>query len=316
MRSNRFVLPLFAAGLMALPLSSCDTVKSGSSGTLAFSYDADDDFIATSFNTPIAVGMKADVKVLVGTTNSRAATVQSASTSPSSIIQVASTSSTGLTLGANKAGAATLSVSAAEGKDTIEVVASDLAVVELKYPGPMLSTVSPPIAIPQGGTGVFQMSMKDANGRGLIGYGTPPVTMEPATSASVVSSKDVAHANITFTALGDVKLKPMGGSELTITVIAKVDVKTVDLTVWGSATSVDIGKDALFVLGATATSGTTVAGLNGLAAVTSKTPDICTITENRALGDGAYVVRGLKAGTCTVDATMDTLTSSASIEVK
>ncbi len=316
MRTHPILQALAAAALLSLPLVACDTVKSGTSGTLSFSYDADDDFIATSFNTPIAVGMKADVNVYVGSGASRAASVQSASSSLSSVIDVAGTSANGLTLEAKRSGTTTLTVNATEGADSIQVNALDLATVELKYPGPMLSTISPPIAVPQGGTAIFQMTMKDATGRVLIGYGTPAVTLDPASSATVASTKDVAHASVTFSALGDVKIKPQGTSELTITVIAKADVKTFDLSVWGSVTSVDVGKDALFVLGATSTSGTTVAGLYGLASVSTKTASICSVTENRALGDGAYSVRGLEAGTCTIEATMDSLTSTQDITIK
>ncbi|MFT7581292.1 MAG: hypothetical protein ACI9MR_002967 [Myxococcota bacterium] len=305
----RRILMVFAA--LALGAGGCDVTAAGVNETLSFRFDTDDRVFPVAFSTPIAVGYRADV--IVSNKNGANGAVTAASSSDSAIIGVVGTAGSRVTLSAAAAGTADLIVASGALMDRVGVEAGEVATYDLRYPGFFLVPEQPPVRLAQGGSARFGLTLKDAGGRLLIGYGAFPVVLSPSTAGVVDASDAVAHVTVRFSELGVADVTIEGDDALTVEVVAPSDIT--DLTFEGE---LDLLQDAPGVVGlrGALAGGERVVGLAGLVTVESLTESVCEVQASPVLGDGAYAVDAKEPGTCELLATLGDTTGTIALTVR
>ncbi len=314
LKSSRLLRLAVLLGL-AVGLNACDVTKAGESGNLKFKYDADDRIFPPSFNQPVANGLRAGVIVMDN--EDQPATVASASSSSNGIFTVPMKSGSTVVLQGEGVGTAKLNVRAGGVEDSIDVSVEDIDKVELQYPSPWTKSQTDPVAVVQDGMATFGKTLKSADGSQLMGYGTLPLTFEPATAAAQTETFDVAHVTLQFAELGDVVIRPQGVQGMTVTVIAVTDVTSFSLEGLLNVQPAAFPRDSQtqIVLKAARADGMPVVGLQNLAVVQSDSTSICSVAAERKLGDGVYVVNGLAVGDCNISATFDQHTANVTVQV-
>ena len=310
------LLPL--ALLLALTSVACEFSKTGEEGNLRFQYSTDDRLIPPTFNRPLATGLRVEVRVTDANTNEEV-TVSSANSSATNILTVPMKSGSLITLQGESAGDADISIRTSRGvTDTIGVSVADIDKAELTNPGPLLQPVDGTPQVLMGAKVPFPVTLKDASGKLLIGYGNLPVTVDPATAGSKVDRVDAAHVYLTFTELGDVMIRPQNGTPVPIRVIDPADVATLDVgPILGNDLPTELKLDSFgwIAVKGTTSAGDPVVGLADVATVTSETIAVCKIESEVVLGDGVFRVTPLAAGDCTVQAVHNGQTAAATFKV-
>lgn len=297
-------------GLTSLALVACDFSASGIKGNFSFQYTP---YTWHSFNTPLAVGAKADVTVSFDDGGGLVSDV-SCSTSDSSIVQVNVRGGGLLTLEARKAGVVEITCAGGDLDDAISVESRDVASVDISAPDKQSLGVTDPYVVAQGGRAQYSFILKDSANRTLMGYDFDG--FEADNGATVAWTDSLDFVEVTFGDLGVTEVDhPLAVQPAAVQV---VDPATVATMAWTALVPVElkVGAASIAVPDARDGNSQSMLGLHGLAVATSTTPTVCTIGE----GDwgeflNAYRIDGLKVGTCTVSVELEGVSATHSLEV-
>ncbi|MEO1270188.1 MAG: hypothetical protein AAFX99_19040 [Myxococcota bacterium] len=187
--TQRITLALIQFTLLATAVvvwTGCNSRLTGNEGNLTFQYTADDD--VTNFNKPIAVGAKLDVKVLeVG--NNRPATLTSANTTDTSVLDVSTFGGNEMTLEGKGAGNTLIEVGAtvSGGTAVTDSVNMSSAVPEVLKLNHTCTDDDNALYLINKDLVLVGFDMERSNGQPVIGYGYYPATPEPADAMSVIT---------------------------------------------------------------------------------------------------------------------------------
>lgn len=297
----------------ALIGGACTPVVPGTEGNLAFGFATDDRLFPVNADTAIAAGFAADVLVYETADGREPITVTDATIADASVATVRSTDANRVAIDAIAPGEAELAVTAGDTSDAFPFEVRALERVDLRYPGLLIAPADPPVAVLVGGEVRFGMDLFDDGRRMLIGYGDVPLTLDPPTAGTKVATRDVSHATVVFSTVGAASVTGQGDEALPLTVVARDALTALDL--------VGIGDQPLTAAGLFAVRGadgddTPIFGLSGLVSVDTDDASVCTVVPQPTLGDTAYEVRAVAAGSCTVRATLDALEATATFDVQ
>lgn len=306
-----------ALGLGVMSTAGCEVAKTGEDGNLKFQFTADDRIVPPTFNRAVAKGLRVVVKVSDATTNA-AVTVSTANSDNTSVLRVPQKSGSRITLEGRGVGTASLSVRTTAGvTDSVSVEVADIDSVTLTNPGPLLKPVEGIASLVVGADVPFPMTIKDAAGRSLVGFGDIPLVIEPSSAGSRVESDDIGHVVLRFTEVGTAMLRPQNGTPMPINVVDVADVATIEL---GPLLGTDIADVKLsgtgwFALSGTTAGGARAVGLADVAMVTSESIAVCKLALAPNLGDGVFTVEPLAVGDCTLKATLNGQESELTMKV-
>jgi hypothetical protein len=264
-------------------------------------------------DTAIAAGFSADVLVYETADGREPIDVTSATIADAAVATVGATDGNRVAIDAIAAGEAELAVTAGDTSDAFPFEVRDLAEVDLRYPGLLIVPADPPVRVLVGGEVRFGMNLLDDNRRLLLGYGDVPLTLDPSTAGTTLPSRDVGHATVVFSTVGEASVTGQGDEALPVTVVARDALADLDI--------VGIGDQPLTAAGVFAVrgadgDGAPIFGLAGLVSVTTQDAAVCVAQARPSLGDTAYEVRVVAAGSCTVVATLDTFEATATFDVE
>lgn len=286
-------------------LLACDPTVAGKNDVLRFRYAADDNVLPTALTTPIAAGFAADVEVRIDPAGAaeRNSNVIDASSDDPAVVDVVATAGNVITLLAKRAGRAEIAVRSVDGEDAFDVSVVEVTKFDLSHPGILVSD-NPPSKGLVGGTARFIVQMKDAANKTAIGLGPVPVTVDPVGALVAEDSTEAGFVPVRFNAVGTATLTAQGDDALTVEVVAVADV--VDLAMTGPDTvhSLLVGTDLTAVLRGITTQNEKVVGVASLANVSATPAAVCTITPTPGVGEGAFLIEAVAAGTCTVTASL------------
>jgi len=293
--------------------TGCDVTTAGEDNVVSFRLDAAVNAVPVAFDTPIAVGMSVDVLTLSTDTAHSAVAVTSATSENAAVVVVEGTSGNRISLRAVSVGTARVTVETANGADAFTVTTADIAKVDLKAPGVIVSDNPQSLGI-QGGTARFFVTLKNASDKLIVGHGALPIAVEPSTAATFIATPDVGFVDLQMNETGSVALKPEGAPELIFDIIAPELVTGLDLRGL-DVTSILRGAAILITLRGTTDLADKVVGVASLATFTSATPEKCTVTAAPRLGEGVFEIKGLAAGACQVGATYATFSDTRDLDV-
>ncbi len=299
---------------LSLPLLSACELKpvSGENEVLSFRYNADEQAIPLALSTPIAVDLFATVEVYGPEGVSQPANVVNATSSASDIAEVVATTGNTLTIEARASGVADITVETALGEDIFEITTGALGKVDLSHPGVLVSD-NPASKAVAGGSARFFAVLKDSANGALVGFGSLPIEVSPANSATILDNEELGTVLVRFPTEGTVTLTGSGDEPLTVEVIPTTDL--VDLTFGGASQSVQNGQVGALKLRGLTADASTVVGVASLAAVTTSTPDKCDVLPNPKLGEGVYKVITKELGDCLVTASLGALSAQTTITI-
>ena len=297
-------------GLTSLTLVGCDFAATGVKGNFSFQYTP---YTWHSFNTPLAVGAKADVTVSFDDGGGLVKDV-SCSTSDSSVVSVTVRGGGLLTLEGRKAGIVEITCAGGDLDDAISVEARDVASVEISPPDKDSLGVTDPYVVAQGGRAQYSFTLYDSTSRTLMGYDLDGFTAD--SGATVAWTHSLDYVEVTYAELGVTEVDhPLAVQPASVQV---VDPATVVTLAWTALvpTEMTVGAAIIGVPDARDGNNQSVLGLHGLMVVTSKTPAVCSITEGSwGVFLNAYVISGLAAGTCTLGLELGDVSAEHTLEV-
>lgn len=315
MRTRTHPLIVLCCTLLVAAEIACDTVAEGKNDLVAFQFDADTALIPAAFNTPVAAGTRAGVLVVKGKNDSTPVSVVDATSSNPAVIEVNSTAGNLITLVGVAAGTAEITVQTVDGEDAFDVSVDTIAKVDLNLPG-TIAPDNPPSKGLQGGTARFAMSLKNAAGKDLIGYGEVPVTVAPDGAATLAATQEVGGLSLTFATPGALTVTGQGDDALTVDVIASADLTGLTWKGFAEVPTLPVGGKTVGILRGANADGDTVVGAASLANVTTGDSAICSITANPRLGEGVFTLTAKAKGECQVIASLGALFGRATITVQ
>jgi len=303
-----------AFALILLASTGCDLTRPGQQGNFYFAYAHPG---VWALGTDLAVGTRAQVGVWADENRDTAIDLSDASFDPSGVLAVQGTHANTITIEAQAAGTADLSVTSADDEiDTTSLSATEPDTVAMRFPNPFNLSDGNGVFV-HGGTALVPFDLK-AGDATLIGYGLPGFSADPPSAATFVdpmTTEDVYFLHVTFDQAGSVTLKHDLAEDFPVTVVEPSDISTLSWQDFGGSDSIPVGTPTVLFLKAEESDGTLVFGLQGLVTVASSTHDVCTVRPSDLWGDGTWAVDLAAEGTCTVTATLgdlqDTWTGTA-----
>lgn len=303
---SRTCSPLIVLAVFA---TACQSQITGNEGNLVFSYTADD--AVSDFNKPIAVGAKLQLRVREAGTN-LPATIQSAISDDGDVLAVDSFTTNQLILEAKSAGNVLIEVEAAvAGKDavtdSVNMRAAEATRHELRHTCAD-ATVRNFTYFANSEDIYVYYDLFTANNEAAIGYGLFPVTLEPASGATL---DQTSTSQFAYTLdLGDpgtlTLTSSIDNSTLTMNLVSKADVDGAELSPLSASTAILVNQNAFVSVSPTVGGERVCQAKMGMTAE-SLTPEICTVAVpgavddelKEALYESLFVrIDGLALGTC------------------
>lgn len=250
--------------------------------------------------------------------------IASATSTDDAIVRVTRTEASRIEVRAGHPGTATVRVVTARWTHELAVIVAQPARVEMSYSTPDLARVRPPIPLLAGGTARMRMRRLDGMGRLLGGTALVlPVFVEPPSAGAVtIRPGDLDMVDVQFGRVGPGVLRFPGGGSLDVEVVdpselSSFDVAAVDTSSHaGPLESVRVGARQLVVVRALRADATRLFGLVGSTMITTGTPELCEVEDvSRWYADGAYVIVGKAAGTCTLTASLGARSTDMSVAI-
>ena len=305
---------LLTGSLLMLGYLACDTMGAGKGATLKFQYDQPEALIPSGFATAMAAGFKADIRCFGENGASEPATASQATSSSPSVASVTTAGGNKLHLEAHAAGTTEIAVVTSLGEDAFDLTVVDLAKLDVSAPGALVPD-SPASKGMVGGAARFFVTLRGANDRIAIGYGTLPITITPTEAGTVDPSTATGYALIHFATEGNTTVTGQGDDPIAIEVVAQAAVTGLELKQAEGGTQLKVGGTTVTVLRGKTDLADTVVGVASLATIASSDTAICTVAPNLNLGEGTYIITGKAVGTCQVNATFGTLTATLPVTV-
>lgn len=193
-----------------------------------------------------------------------------------------------------------------------DITVADIAKVRLAPP----SGATPPVNVVRGGVVRFGMTRREAGGAEIVGYGTVPVEVAPVTAgAAVPASKSVGLFDARFSQAGNATLTGKGAGAIAVTVVPASDIAALAITV-DAATGISRGAKTNVSVTATNATGDDLFGLSEVVALTSSTPNVCTLVQVKDAGDEVFSLTGRSAGSCELTATVGAVSAAATVTVQ
>jgi hypothetical protein len=309
MMRNKWMTWTALVGL-SLGVTACESVQTGKSGNLVFSYATPDN--VADFNKPLAVGAKLDLQVTEAGTGD-AVQVESAASDDSNVLAIAQYAGDTIVLEGKSAGTVEITATArVPSGDVVEdAVDFQVAVPEvLKLSHTCTDGSEGHYLVGQDVRIPFKMELR--NGRSVIGYGYHPVDIEPAGAAQLdATAKDQRYLRLRVTEEpGTVTLRSQ--LDETTATLQIVTVAAIDGIAAMPSNLAKISMGGTSYLGVQPTVGEhRVCQANINLEVTTSTPDVCTASSSTlnydpAVGiynESSYVaVTGVNPGLCELTA--------------
>lgn len=297
--------------MILLPLattSGCRSRTTGNEGNFVFSYQADDDL--GDFNKPIAVGARLDVTVTTVGEN-KAVTLSEATTEDEDILTVESFYRSRFTLVGAGVGSTLVKVRGQaqgdeEKTDSVNMQAKVPEVHDLYFDCGHSANAT----YLTGSSVLVNYEMSTSDGQPVIGYGYYPLTITP-TEGATLKTTGKSQTRYALTA-GDTAqtvtiTSGIDSSFITLTLKTMADID--DLTFYPASDTVAVGQATTFTVipmvdGKELCNATLTLSLN------VQTADQCEIVTNSGR---SVTVRGLQAGTCSLEVTVSQANDGAGI---
>ncbi len=305
---------LLTASFFTLAVFACDTIGAGKGATLKFQYDQPEALIPSGFTTAMAAGFKADILCFGDDGASDPASVSQVTSTNTAVASVTTAGGNKIHLEAHAAGTTEIAVVTSRGEDAFDLTVVDLAKLDVAAPGALVPD-SPASKGMVGGAARFFVTLRGANDRLAIGYGTLPITIAPAGAGTVDPSTATGYALIHFATEGNTTVTGQGDEPLAIEVVAQAAVTSLELKQAEGGTQLKLGGTTVTVLRGKTDLADTVVGVASLATIASSDTAICTVAPNLNLGEGTYIITGKAVGTCQVNATFGALTATLPVTV-
>lgn len=297
-----------------LALAACDLRVEGEQGNLFFEYDQPS---VLSFSNDVAVGARADVAVSTDEDGTVPAPIDEVAFDPAGVLSLVELGDRGFTVAADAAGATRVEVTSGEVYDAVEMEASEVTDVAIRFPNPFELSDEQGVFV-QGGTSLVPYDLEHDDVQ-VVGYGFPGFTADPASAATIAdgtATRDWHFLHVTFAETGTVTLDhDLAESGLEREVVPQSAITGLAWDSFAGSESLPLDAEGVLFLEATLADDTLAFGLRDVATVESADSGICEVEPSDLWGDNTYEIHPVEQGTCTVQATLDTLSADFTIEI-
>jgi len=319
---------------VCLSVCGCMTVKTGTTGALAFRYDpgiligertpepgrriAAGTLVTLivdrvspgtiwSGNQPAWSGPQPRSVVVLG--GSDETTVTKAKSMRDEVLTVVGVDGNRVVLEARSPGATEVVFTTPEATDGLDVHVEAVGRVEVRYlavrhrAGDMFPRA---VAFVRGGRARFMRSLYDAQGNSLIGAGGPGrVAVVPHEAAEVTTDLNgIPDLLVRFRSAGSVTLQPENGEPLTLEVVEPAAVVAVEILAWSLfgphrwPDELTAGDNLIVELLGRLADSRPVIGTDDLVKLVSRTPEICEVRKIAGWADGLWLLTARNHGEC------------------